>query len=335
MKRTLLILAMTIVTALPAAAQQKIEQIAARVNGDIILKSEMDRELELRRIELMQTPGIDAARIDRELQEQSKTILRDLIDRTLLLQVAKEANLNADTDVEKTMEDLRVERKFATREELDKAIIKDYGDLDEFKNDIRTKFLTQQVIEHEVYGRMVVTSEEMRKYYDEHQQDFDRPAGIRISEITVLVDRRLPDQVAVQRKKVEDALEAVKKGQNFEEAAEKYSEVQTAEIGGDMGFFPKENLNEDIAKALEGVDKGQVTNIVEFNDAFTFFKVTDRHNGGVLSFELAQRQIQYQLLSKAAPDKVRAFLTELREQAFVEVKAGFQDLGAAPAHPKG
>jgi len=336
MKKALFSLGLAIVVALPAAAQQKIEQIAARVNGDIILKSEIDRELENMRGEMMQQPGMDPSKLEREMAEQSKLVLRNLIDRTLLLQIAKEANLNADTDVEKTLEDLRVERKFATREELEKAIIKDYGDLDEFKNDIRTKFLTQQVIEHEVYGRMVVTSEEMRKYYDEHQMDFDRPAGIRISEITVLVDRRLPDQVAVQRKKVEDALAAVKKGDNFEEVAEKYSEVVTAERGGDMGFVSgdlKQNLNEDIAKALEGLDKGQVTNIVEFNDAFTFFKVTDKHNGGILSFDLAQREIQYTLLSKAAPDKVRAFLTELREQAFVEVKPGFQDLGAV--HPKG
>ena len=336
MKKALFILGITIAIAVPAAAQQKIEQIAARVNGDIILRSEIDREVEVRRFELMKKPGIDAAALDKEMAEESKIILRDLIDRALLLQIAKEAGLNADTDVEKTMEDLRVQQKFETREELEKAIIKDYGDLEEFKNDIRTKFLTQQVIEHEVYGRMIVTNEEMRKYYDEHMKDFDRPAGIRISEITVLVDRRLPDQVAVQRKKIEDALAAVKKGDAFDEVAEKYSEVTTAERGGDMGFVSgdlKENLNEDIAKALEGVDKGQVTNIVEFNDAFTFFKVTDKHTGGILSFELAQREIQYQLLSKAAPDKVRAFLTELRESAFVEVKPGFQDLGAA--HPKG
>jgi len=336
MKKALFILWMTIAIALPTAAQQKIEQIVARVNGDIILKSEMDHELDVRRFEMMKQPGMDPTKLEQEMADESKVILRDLIDRALLLQIAKEAGLNADTDVEKTMEDLRVQQKFETREELEKAIIKDYGDLDEFKNDIRTKFLTQQVIEHEVYGRMIVTNEEMRKYYEEHKSDFDRPAGIRIAEITVLVDRRLPDQVAVQRKKIEDALAAVKKGDDFGDVAEKYSEVTTAERGGDMGFVSgdlKENLNEDIAKALEGVDKGQVTNIVEFNDAFTFFKVTDKHSGGILSFDLAQREIQYQLLSKAAPDKVRAFLTELRENAFVEVKAGFQDSGAA--HPKG
>jgi parvulin-like peptidyl-prolyl isomerase len=333
MKKALLVLGMTIITAFPVFAQKKIEQIVARVNGDIILKSEMDREMEMRRFELMKKPGMDSSRLEREMAEESKVILRDLIDRALLLQIAKEAGLSAETDLEKTLEDLRVEQKFATREELDKAIIKHYGDLEEFKNDIRTKILTQQVIEHEVYGRMIVTNEEMRKYYDEHLQDFDRPAGIRISEVTVLVDRRLPDQVAVQRKKIEDALAAVKKGDAFDEVAEKYSEVVTAERGGDMGFVSgdlKETLNEDIAKALDGLDKGQVTNIVEFNDAFTFFKVTDKHNGGILSFELAQREIQYKLLSTSAPDKVRAFLTELRENGFVEVKPGFQDVGGIP-----
>jgi peptidyl-prolyl cis-trans isomerase SurA len=329
MKRVWAILMITMVAAVSAGAQQKIEQIAARVNGDIILKSEIDREIDLRRAEKRQS-GMDAARVEREMVEESKVILRDLIDRALLMQIAKEAGLNAEQDVEKTLEDLRIEQKFATREELDKAIIKDYGDLEEFKNNIRTKFLTQEVIEHEVYGRMIVTSEEMRKYYDEHNKDFDRPAGIRISEITVLVDRRLPDQVATQRKKIDDAYAAVKKGDSFDEVARKYSEVPTADKGGDVGFIAgnlKEEVNEDIAKALEGLDKNQLSNIVEFNDAFTFFKVTDKHNGGILSFELAQGFIRYELLSKAAPEKVREFLTQLREDGFVEVKPGFEDLG--------
>ena len=230
------------------------------------------------------------------------------------------------------MEELRVERKFATREELEKAIIKDYGDLEEFKNDIRTKFLTQQVIEHEVYGRMVVTNEEMRKYYEEHNKEFDRPAGVRISEITVLVDRRLPDQVAVQRKKIEEALAAVKKGDNFEEVAEKYSEVETAERGGDMGFVGgdlKEHVNEDIAKALEGLDKGQVTISWSSTTHLLSSRSPTSTTGAFLALSSLREFIWYQLLSKAAPDKVRAFLTELRESGFVEVKPGFEDLGAA------
>jgi len=332
MNRTWAIAILTFVMASPVWAQKKIDQIAARVNSDIILKSEIDRELEVRRAELQQQ-GATPAQINEAIAEQSKTVLRDLIDRALLLQIAKEAGLNADLDVQKTMEQLRTERKYATMEELEKAIIKDYGDLDEFKNDIKTKFLTQQVIDHEVIGRIIVTSEEMRKYYDENKQEFDKPAGVRISEITVLVDRRLPDQVATQRKKIEEALAAVKKGDDFSEVAQKYSEVSTAEKGGDVGFIAgdlKEQTNEDVAKALQGLQKNQTTDVIEFNDALTIFKVTDKHNGGILSFELAQNYIWSALVGKVAPDKIREFLTKQRQDGFIDVKEGFQDIGAAP-----
>lgn len=332
MNRTLAIAFLTILVASPVWGQKKIDQIAARVNGEIILKSEIDRELDVRRGE-MQRDGATPAQINEALAEQSKTILRDLIDKALLLDIAKEAGLNADLDVQKTMEQLRTERKYATMEELEKAIIKDYGDLDEFKNDIKTKFLTQQVIDHEVIGRIVITSEEMRKYYDENKQEFDKPAGVRIAEITVLIDRRFPDQVATQRKKIEDALAAVKKGDDFPEVAQKYSEVSTAEKGGDVGFIAgdlKEQTNEEVAKALEGLQKNQVTEIIEFNDALTIFKVTDKHNGGILSFELAQNYIWSALVGKVAQDKIREFLTKQRQDGFVDVKEGFTDAGAAP-----
>lgn len=331
MKSMLAVLVIAIVAAGPVSAQNKVEQIVARVNSDIILKSDLERELEMRRLKLIEQ-GVDAAQIPKAMEEQSKTVVRDLIDKALLLQVAKEAGLNADLDVMKTMEQLRTERKFATMEDLERAIIKDYGDLDEFKNDIRTEYLTRQVIEHEVYGRLVITNEEMRKYYDEHQKEFDKPAGVRVSEITVLIDRRLPDQLASQRKKIEEALAALKRGDDFAEVAEKYSEVSSAERGGDVGFIAgdlKEQTNEQVAKALEGLQKGQTTDIVEFNDAFTIFKITDRHDGGILSFDLAQSFIWNQLMSQVAPDKVREFLTKLREDGFVEVKEGFVDLGAA------
>ena len=330
MKRVLAVLAMSVTFAGSLPAQTKIEQVVARVNSDIILKSEVERELELRRLRMTEQ-GMDATQIAAAMPEQERTVVRDLIDKALLLQVAKEAGLNADLDVLKTMEQLRTERSFATMEDLEKAIIKDYGDLEEFKNDIRTEYLTRQVIEHEVYGRIIVTNEEMRKYYDEHQKEFDKPAGVRLSEITVLVDRRLPDQVATQRKKIEEALAAIKKGDDFAEVAQKYSEVSSADKGGDVGFIAgdlKEQTNEQVAKALEGIEKGQTTDIVEFDDALIIFKVTDKHNGDILSFELAQSAIWNALMSQVAPDKVREFLTRLRDDGFVEVKEGFVDVGA-------
>src|SRR5688572_8730340 len=197
-----------------AAAQKKIEQIVARVNSEIVLKSDLDRELAMRASQIREE-GLEGALLQQQLEKESKDVLRDLIDRTLLVQVAKEAGQTADREVLLAMEELRVREKFATMEELEREIAKQYGDVEEFKNDIRTKHLTQQVIEQMVYGRIVITNEEMRAYYEANKEKFDRPAGIRLSEIVVLYDQRLPDQVATQKKKIEEAYALLKKGDPF------------------------------------------------------------------------------------------------------------------------
>jgi peptidyl-prolyl cis-trans isomerase SurA len=330
MKRLLSAVLLTVIATAPGWSQKRLEQIIARVNNEIILKSDLDRHLDNLRAEM--ADGVAQKRVSPEdavklFETDKQNALRDLIDRSLLVQIAKEANETADIDVFKAMEQLRTERNFATMEELEKAIMKDYGDVEEFKNDIRAQVLTRRVIEHEVYRQIVITQEEQRKYYEEHKQEFDKPAGVRLSEIVILVDRRLPDQVATQRKKAEEALAAIKKGDDFAEVARKYSEVADAADGGDMGYITVE-LSDDISKAIEKLGKNQTTDIIEVADAFEIFKVTDKHAGGILSYDLAERFIYSRLMEQAAPPKVRAFLTRLREEGFVEVKEGFKDEGA-------
>jgi peptidyl-prolyl cis-trans isomerase SurA len=321
----------SVLVCLTAAAQappKKVDQIVARVNEDIILKSDMDRELDIRRVQY-RDQGLDPARIEQEIaNEDSKTVLRDLIDRALLLQVARELDFNADLELLKTMEELRVQQKVTTIEELEKRIVEQFGDVDEFKNDIRTRYLTQRVIDSQVYGRIVITNEEMKSYYDANAKEFDRPAGVRLSEIVILVDRRLPDQVATQKKKAEEALAAIKKGESFEDIAEKYSEVETALKGGDLGFRPRTELNEETIKLVDSLAKNQTTDIIEYANELVIYKVTDKHDGGILPFELAQEFIWRIKMGEQAPDKVREFLTRLRETGFVDVKEGFTDVSA-------
>src|SRR5207247_8762446 len=84
-----------------------------------------------------------------------------------------------DLEVVKTMEQLRQERRLESLDELEKAIVAQGFSVDEFKQNIKTRYLTSQVLQREVYGRVVVTTEEMRKYYGANIKNFDRPAGIR------------------------------------------------------------------------------------------------------------------------------------------------------------
>ena len=333
------LIAIILLIASSALAQIKtVDEIIAWVNSDIILKSEYETRKAQIRNDLSEPPprgqGLKGADLEQRFSAAEKTLLRDLIDETLLLQQAKDMGLNADLEVIKTMEQLRQERKLESLDDLEKAIIAQGYSVDEFKQNIKTRYLTSQVLQREVYGRVLVTQEEIKKYYDAHIKDFDRPAGIRVREISVYTENRGPDEIESQRKKTEEALAAVKKGDNFAEVASKYSESQTAQDGGDLGFFVKGELAKPLEDVASKIEKGQVSDIIALNGAFMILKVEDKHDGGVLPFELAQKEIQDILWQQGVQPKIREYLTKLRADGFTRIADRYTDLGQPSKNAK-
>src|SRR5215472_16537795 len=204
-----------------AFAQKVLEEVVARVGNDIILKSEFEGERKNLRDELAQR-GLQGAQLEQAFQEQSKDILRNLIDTSLLTQQAKEMGISPDLEVVKQEERMRQEhnRTSAAKDQinsiddLEKAISQQMS-LDDFKLRLKSRYLTGQVLNREVYNRVVITQEEVHNFYDAHQKDFERPAGVHIREISVNTQGMGPAEVETQRKKIDDALAAIKKGDDF------------------------------------------------------------------------------------------------------------------------
>jgi parvulin-like peptidyl-prolyl isomerase len=319
-----------------AMAQQKVlEEVVARVGNDIILKSEFEAERKGLRDELSQR-GLQGAQLDQAFQQQEKDIMRNLIDTSLLTQQAKELGISADLEVVKQEERMRVEHnrtnpapkdQINSIEDLEKAISQQMS-LDDFKQRLKSRYLTNQVLNREVYSRVVITTEEVHNYYDGHQKDFDRPAGVHLREISVNTQGMNATETAAQRKKIDDALDAVRKGADFGETAQKFSESDNAQNGGDLGFFQKNDLAKDFEDAIAKLEKGQVSDVIKTNVGFMILKLDDRHPGGVLPFESAQNDVYNKLFEEKAAPKVREYLNKLRTDGFVEVKEGYTDTGA-------
>ena len=316
-----------------ALAQTKnVEKIVAWVNNDIILKSDYEARKAQIHEDLSQPEprgrGLQGAQLEQVFNEQSKLVLQQLIDETLLLQQARDMGLTADIEIIKTMDRLRLERKLESMEALEKEIVGQGYSLEEFKQNIRVQYLSSQVMQREVYPRVVVTNDEVRKYYDAHVKDFDRPAGIRVREITIITENRGPEEVAGQRKKAEEALAAIKKGDDFGEVAGKYSESQTAAEGGDLGFFVKGELAPVLEEVTGRLEKGQVSGIIPVQGAFMIIKLDDKHDGGILPFELSQKEVFDVLWQQAVRPKMKEYLGKLRTDGFVKTAEGFVDAGA-------
>src|SRR5207244_10138728 len=121
--------------------------------------------------------------------ECQKDILRGLIDRQLLLDKGKELSITADTDLVKRLDEMRKQMKLTSMDDLEKAAEAQGVSFEDFKQNMRTEIITQQVIQREVGGHVNVTKEEEQKFYDQHKPDLERKEQVRLSEILVSTEQ--------------------------------------------------------------------------------------------------------------------------------------------------
>ena len=155
MKRMLLILiGMSFVPAF--AAGQVVEEIVARVNSQIITRSEFLRSKDQLKDDVKQQ---DPNNADKLFSEREKDILRDLIDQQLLLEKGKDLGITGDTDLIKRLDQMRKDMKLETMEELEKAATAQGISYEDFKQNMRNQIVTQKVIGEEVGSHLSITTD--------------------------------------------------------------------------------------------------------------------------------------------------------------------------------
>ena len=307
-----------------SAAKIVLDRIIARVNGQIVTQRQYDREKAELRVRLSER--YSGAELEAQVREQSKNLLRDLIDQNLLVEKAKDLDIKVDTDVIKRLDEYRQQQNLASLEDLQKEVEKQGMDWADFNDNIKRQLQMQQVIGSEVGRRVLVSREDARKYYDAHKQEFSSPAGLHLEEIFISKDKHKPDE-AEQRAKT--ALAEVKSGARFSEVAKKYSDGPTANQGGDIGFVAAGTLAAELEQPLKKMDTGDVSDIVETKYGPKIIKVLERRQAGVPPFEdVAERVINVLTDQKMQP-ALRKYLQTLRKESFIFKAPGYVDTGEA------
>src|ERR1035438_6269297 len=163
-------------------ADTVVEEIIARVNNEIITRSEYVRSRDQLKQEVQQQ---DPANADRDFTEKQRDILRDLIDQQLLLQKGKDLGITGDTELIKRLDEMRKEMKLETMEELEKAAEAQGASYEEFKQNLRNQIVTQRVIGQEVGSRLAMNKEDEKKFYEQHRVEMERPEQVRLNEILI------------------------------------------------------------------------------------------------------------------------------------------------------
>jgi len=329
-RRFVLLLAAS-VSAAAAADVHVVEEIVAKINNDIITRGELERTRLEMEAELRQQ-GLTGPKLQQALRERAGDALRDHIDQLLLVQKAKDLNLSVDSEVTKRLAAMQVQSKISDPDKFHDFIREQTGmPFEDFKQQIKNQLLTQRVIGEEVNSHIAIPEAEKKKYYEEHKNDFVRDEQVFLQQIVISTEGKTPEQVAAAEKKAKDLVARARKGEKFADLAMTNSDdLETARNGGELPGYRRDQLTKALADIVFKQNKGYVTDPIRGPSGFVIFRIIDRYEKGLATYEQVENEISERLMMPQMNTKVRAYLTKLRTEAFLEIKPGYVDSGAAP-----
>src|SRR6266480_6796102 len=317
-------------TAFAASTVKVVEAIVSKVNGYIITLTDLERSRQQIEGELRQK-GVNGPALDKAVKEGGRDSLRNQIDQLLLVQKGKDLNINVDAEVTKQLGKMQVESKITDPDKFHDFIREQTGmTFEDFRAQIKNSILTQRVIGQEVASRINIPRSDMEKYYEEHKTEFVREEQVFLREVLISTEGKTPDQIAAAEKKAKDLVARARRGEKFREMAKQNSDAQTAQNFGELPAYKRGQLRKEIEDIVFKQPKGYVTDPIRMPNGFENLKVEERYEAGQAPLSDVENEIMERLYSPRMEPKVRDYLTKLREDAFLEIRSGYEDSGAAP-----
>ena len=125
-------------------------------------------------------------------------------------------------------------------------------------------------------------------------------------------------------------LKQIRAGASFEDMAKKYSDGPSAAQGGDLGVFKRGTLAKELEDQTFAMKAGEVTDVIRTKQGYVILKVTSHQMAGIPPLKDVEPKIQDALYYQKLQPALRAYLTKLREEAYIKYEPGYVDSGASP-----
>ncbi|MGP8227036.1 MAG: peptidylprolyl isomerase [Terracidiphilus sp.] len=301
------------------------EGIIARVNDQIITKSDYDRALAD-----MDAAGRQHQETMQEISAAHKDLLRDLIDQQLWLSKGKELNVTGETELVKKLDEIRKQYNLETIDDLEKAAREQGVSFEDFKAQIRNQIITQEVMRQEVGEHIQMTPGEVERYYEAHKNDYAQPESERLGEILISTGTSADDpaKVAAAKAKADDIEARLHAGGDFAQLARSFSDGPTATEGGDLGQYKRSQLPKLLEDKTFDLSSGQYTDPILTRQGYIILKVVQHTPGGPRPYKDVEQDVEEAYYMSRMEPAIRDYLSRMRDEAFIWIRDGYTDSGA-------
>jgi len=302
------------------------DSVAVTVNGADITESQVDEETKPQ----LERLAAQAAQMPPAFLEQYKTRIRQqalerMIVEKLLSQKANQLNLQiTDEQVVEKIQDMADQQQPPLSMEDFKALIEASGQsFEQVKERIKKGLGYQKIIETQFEGKINVTEEDAKKFYDENKKQFETPEQVRASHILLGIKPTDSNDVKAEAKqKIEQLLKQIRDGDDFAQLAKENSTCPSSEKGGDLDFFARGQMVPAFEKVAFELQPGQVSDVVETRFGYHIIKATDRKDASLTSFEEVKDDIINKLENNKKGDIAAEYIESLKAEANIVYPPG-------------
>jgi len=289
------------------------------VNGEIITEFDIRREV------------ANAFQIAREkygdegLQRKEREIISkgidELIDRKILVQEAKKVVLadpekaeaiekNLDAFVKGAVEEVGSVYKFY--ELAHKQGINPLKKRAELKDDL----LIEEIMRDNVYRKIVITPKGIKRYYQEHTDEFSREGSLSFRHILLMFSKYKTKEDA--KSAAEDIVNRLKNGEEFGDLAKEYSRGPHSDEGGLWGSDEVRDFRKDLVAKISNLKEGEISPIIDSSLGHHIFKIEEIIPSQTLTFQQAQSEIRNMLFRDEFVKKRKEYLKKLRKDVVIK-----------------
>jgi peptidyl-prolyl cis-trans isomerase C len=306
--------------AAPAAKAREIKRVPlppgveAMVNATAITANEVNQ---LTKAMLSRQPTMGPPPAPEIVEQTRNAAIEQLINAELLYQAGSKLEI---ADLDKTLEAEyeKETKRFASKEEMDKALKSANMEEKDLRLLIRKRYVVNNLLEKEIAPAIVVGEDEIKKFYDDNQDKFKRPEAVRASHI--LVESKpdaTPEQDKAAREKIEGLLKQLKEGKDFAELAKVESSCPSKVQGGDLNFFTKGQMVPEFENAAFALKPGEISDIVKTQFGYHIIKFTDRQPEGVVPFDEVKPRIESYLKETKGQKAVADYIEKQKDGAII------------------
>jgi len=302
-----------------AQEPEMIDRIVAVVNSDIITLYDLNRALKPYE-ENIKALGYETEKERETLFQVRKDLLDQLIDSKLADQEIERAQITvSESDIDGTIERMKVARS-VTDEQLREGLARQGLTMAEYRKEMREQILRTKLVNREVKSKIVVTKEDIKAYYEGHQDEY---AGEKKYYLYNIFVRLSPEADTSERedalRQMEDARARLAQGISFEDLVNQLKDSSSRVQGTDLGLYRPEELSEQLQGAVEKLSTGEYTEVLDTDFGPQIIYVQEIQETPAKSVDEVESEIAEILYNELVDNKYQDWLNDLRQQSLIKI----------------